>query len=37
MYGFANLNAKQAKTNQRQQRGVWHMMEIRMVGQQYTA
>ncbi len=35
-YGFANLNAKQSRTNERQQRGVWHTMEIRMVGQQYT-
>jgi Domain of Unknown Function (DUF1080) len=36
MYGFANLNAKQSRTNERQTRGVWHTMEIRMVGQQYT-
>jgi hypothetical protein len=36
VYGFANLNAKQARTNERQQRGVWHEMEIRMVGQQHT-
>jgi hypothetical protein len=36
MYGFANLNAKQARNDERQQRGVWHTMEIRMVGQQYT-
>jgi hypothetical protein len=35
-YGFANLNAKQARTNERQERGVWHTMEIRMIGQQYT-
>jgi hypothetical protein len=35
-YGFANLNAKQARTDERQTRGVWHTMEIRMVGQQYT-
>jgi hypothetical protein len=35
-YGFANLNAKQARTNERQTRGVWHTMEIRMVGQQHT-
>jgi hypothetical protein len=35
-YGFANLNAKQSKTYERQARGVWHTMEIRMVGQQYT-
>jgi hypothetical protein len=36
MYGFANLNAQQSRTNERQTRGVWHTMEIRMVGQQYT-
>ena len=36
VYGFANLNAKQAKTDQRQTRDVWHTMEIRMVGQQHT-
>jgi hypothetical protein len=35
-YGFANLNAKQARTHERQARGVWHTMEIRMIGQQYT-
>jgi hypothetical protein len=35
-YGFANLNAKQSRTYERQTRGVWHTMEIRMVGQQYT-
>jgi hypothetical protein len=35
-YGFANLNAKQARTDERQERGVWHTMEIRMIGQQYT-
>jgi Domain of Unknown Function (DUF1080) len=35
-YGFANLNAKQARTDERQTRGVWHTMEIRMVDQQYT-
>jgi Domain of Unknown Function (DUF1080) len=35
-YGFSNLNAKQARTDERQTRGVWHTMEIRMVGQQYT-
>ena len=35
-YGFANLNAKQSRTNERQARGVWHTMEIRMVGQQHT-
>ena len=31
-----NLNAKQSGTDQRQTKGVWHMLEIRMVGQQYT-
>ncbi len=36
MYGFANLNAKQARNDERQQQGVWHTMEIRMVGQQHT-
>jgi hypothetical protein len=36
MYGFANINAKQARNHERQARGVWHTMEIRMVGQQYT-
>jgi hypothetical protein len=36
VYGFANLNAQQARTNERQTRGVWHTMEIRMVGQQHT-
>ncbi|HSI81587.1 MAG TPA: DUF1080 domain-containing protein, partial [Solirubrobacterales bacterium] len=35
-YGFRNLNAKQSKTNERLEKGVWHDMEIRMVGQQYT-
>ena len=35
-YGFANLNAQQSRTNERQQQGVWHEMEIRMVGQQHT-
>ena len=36
MYGFANLNARQARNHERQTRGVWHTMEIRMVGQQHT-
>ena len=36
MYGFANLNARQARNYERQQQGVWHTMEIRMVGQQHT-
>jgi hypothetical protein len=35
-YGFANLNAQQSRTDERQTRGVWHTMEIRMVGQQHT-
>jgi 3-keto-disaccharide hydrolase len=36
VYGFRNLNAKQSKTNERLTKGVWHDMEIRTVGQQYT-
>jgi hypothetical protein len=36
VYGFANLNAQQARTYERQTQGVWHEMEIRLVGQQYT-
>jgi hypothetical protein len=36
MYGFANINARQARNYERQQQGVWHSMEIRMVGQQHT-
>jgi Domain of Unknown Function (DUF1080) len=36
IYGFRNLNAKQSKTNERLQKGVWHEMEIRTIGQQYT-
>jgi hypothetical protein len=36
LYGFANINAKQARNDERQQQGVWHTMEIRMVGQQHT-
>ena len=36
VYGFRNLNAKQSGTNERLEKGVWHEMEIRMVGQQYT-
>ena len=36
MYGFANINARQARNDERQERGVWHTMEIRMVGQQHT-
>jgi len=36
VYGFRNLNAKQSRTNERLEKGVWHEMEIRMIGQQYT-
>jgi len=36
LYGFANINARQARNYERQQQGVWHTMEIRMVGQQHT-
>jgi Domain of Unknown Function (DUF1080) len=36
VYGFRNLNAKQSRTNERLEKGVWHDLEIRMVGQQYT-
>jgi hypothetical protein len=36
IYGFRNLNAKQSGTNQRLEKGVWHEMEIRTIGQQYT-
>ena len=36
VYGFANLNAEQARTYERQTQGVWHEMEIRLVGQQFT-
>jgi hypothetical protein len=36
VYGFRNLNAKQSGTNERLEKGVWHDMEIRTVGQQYT-
>ena len=36
MYGFRSLNAKQSKTNERLIKGVWHDMEIRTIGQQYT-
>ena len=35
-YGFQDLNAKQSRTNERQTKGVWHTMEIRMVGLQFT-
>jgi hypothetical protein len=36
VYGFRNLNAQQAKTFQRLEKGVWHEFEIRTIGQQYT-
>ena len=36
VYGFRNLNAKQSRTYERLVKGVWHELEIRMVGQQYT-
>jgi hypothetical protein len=36
VYGFRNLNAQQAKTYQRLEKGVWHEFEIRTIGQQYT-
>ncbi len=36
IYGFRNLNAQQSRTYERLEKGVWHEMEIRMVGQQYT-
>jgi Domain of Unknown Function (DUF1080) len=36
VYGFRNLNAKQSRTNERLIKGVWHEMEIRTIGQQYT-
>ena len=36
VYGFRHLDARQSRTNERLARGVWHELEIRMVGQQYT-
>jgi hypothetical protein len=36
VYGFRNLNAKQSGTAERLTKGVWHEMEIRTIGQQYT-
>jgi hypothetical protein len=36
IYGFRNLNAKQSGTYERLEKGVWHDMEIRTIGQQYT-
>jgi len=36
VYGFRNLNSKQSGTYKRLTKGVWHTMEIRTIGQQYT-
>ena len=36
VYGFRNLNSKQSGTYKRLTKGVWHEMEIRTIGQQYT-
>jgi hypothetical protein len=36
VYGFRNLNAQQSRTYERLTKGVWHEMEIRTIGQQYT-
>ena len=36
VYGFRNLNAKQSGTYKRLEKGVWHDMEIRTIGQQFT-
>ncbi len=36
IYGFRNLNAKQSRTYERLDKGEWHDMEIRTIGQQYT-
>jgi hypothetical protein len=36
VYGFRNLNSKQSGTYKRLEKGVWHTMEIRTIGQQYT-
>jgi hypothetical protein len=36
IYNFRNLNAQQSRTNERLEKGVWHEMEIRTIGQQYT-
>jgi hypothetical protein len=36
VYGFRNLNSKQSGTDQRQVKGVWHTMEIRTIGEQFT-
>ena len=36
VYGFRNLNAQQSRTYERLDAGVWHTMEVRTIGQQYT-
>jgi hypothetical protein len=36
IYNFRNLNAQQSRTYERLQKGVWHEMEIRTIGQQFT-
>ncbi|MDA0137597.1 3-keto-disaccharide hydrolase [Solirubrobacter deserti] len=36
IYNFRNLNAEQSRTYERLDKGVWHEMEIRTIGQQYT-
>jgi hypothetical protein len=36
VYGFRNLNSKQSRTNERQVKGVYHTMEIRTIGEQFT-
>ncbi len=36
VYGFRNLNAKQSGTGDRQGKGVWHTLEVRTIGLQYT-
>ena len=36
IYNFRNLNAQQSRTYERLEKGVWHEMEIRTIGQQYT-
>ena len=36
IYNFRNLNAQQSRTYERLVKGVWHEMEIRTIGQQYT-
>jgi hypothetical protein len=36
IYNFRNLNAQQSRTYERLTKGVWHELEIRTIGQQYT-